>query len=145
LSKQTTSTSLEKSDSKVVTRKNIYRKISVLLAFVAAGISLAALPLGYFLLVPLVDISVLLFVSGGVLIWNEKAITGAVLVLLGGLFGGLFALPWLLWRLLAIPLDDLAYSLPLLPIGLLIPLISVVLAFMSRESRKPGYHQDSNC
>jgi len=124
------------SGSRVVARRNAYRKTSAALGLIGAGLALIALPQVYFLLVPVLSISVILMLAGGVLVWTRNTILGASLILLGGLFGGFLGLPWLLWILLATAFGDWVYSLPLLPLGTLIPIASFVLAFMSREPSK---------
>ena len=124
------------SGSRVVARRNAYRKTSAALGLIGAGLALIALPQVYFLLVPVLSISVILMLAGGVLVWTRNTILGTSLILLGGLFGGFLGLPWLLWILLATAFGDWVYSLPLLPLGTLIPIASFVLAFMSREPSK---------
>lgn len=69
---------------------------------------------------------------GSVLVWIRNAKAGAPLILVGGVFGA-FGLPSLLWRLLASAFGNWVYGLPLLPLGLIIPIASAVLAIMSRE------------
>jgi hypothetical protein len=69
--------------------------------------------------------------AGGILVWKRITVPGALLILIGGLAGGFFGLPSLLWMLLASAFGNWAYSLPLLPFGLPIPIASLVLAFMS--------------
>jgi hypothetical protein len=123
-------------NSGVAARKNAYRKTSATLGLIGAGLALIALPFAYFLLVPLLFLSAILMFAGGVLVWTRNTVPGACLVLVGGLFGGFFGLPSLLWKLLATAFGDWAYSLPLLPLGMLIPIASLVLAFMSREPSK---------
>jgi hypothetical protein len=100
-------------------------------------LALIAVPVTYFLLEPPLIISAALMLAGGMLIWYRNTITGAVLVLVGGFFGGFLGLPSLLWAWLAIAFGDWVYSLPLLPLGLILPIASFTLAFMSQESSKP--------
>ena len=107
-----------------------------MLGFVGAGLALIALPFVYFLLVPFVFISAILMLVGGVLVWTRITDVGALLVLVGGFFGGLLGHSWLLYMLLAAVFGGWVYSLPLLPLGMLIPIASFVLAFMSREPSK---------
>ncbi len=109
-----------------------------MLGFVSAGLALIALPFVYFLLVPLVFISAIIMLIGGVLIWIDRSRSrttdvGASLVLVGGLFGGFLGHGALLYVLLASVFGGWVYSLPLLPFGWLIPAASFVLAFMSRK------------
>jgi hypothetical protein len=54
----------------------------------------------------------------------------------GGFFGGFLGHSSLLYALLATVFGGWVYSLPLLPLGMLIPIASFVLALMSRESSK---------
>ena len=93
---------------------------------------MVALPYVYFLLYPFVSISAVLMIVGGVLVWTRKAILGASLVLAGGLLGGFLGLPSLLWTLLAAAFGNEVYRLPLLPLGLVLPLTSVVLGLLSQ-------------
>ena len=74
--------------------------------------------------------------AGGVLVWTRNTMLGALLVFVGGVFGGFLGLPSLLWVLLTTAFGDWVYSLPLLPLGMLFPIASLVLAFMSREPSK---------
>lgn len=124
-------------NSAVAARKNAYRRASAMLGFVSAGLALIALPFVYFLLVPFVFISAILMLVGSVLIWTRNTIeAGALLILMGGFFGGLLGHSSLLYALLATAFGSSVYSLPLLPLGMLIPMASFVLAFMSREPSK---------
>ncbi len=108
-----------------------------MLGFVSAGLALIALPFVYFLLVPFVFISAILMLVGSVLIWTRNTIeAGALLILMGGFFGGLLGHSSLLYALLATAFGSSVYSSPLLPLGMLIPIASFVLAFMSREPPK---------
>lgn len=94
---------------------------------------MVTLPYVYFLLVPRVYISVVLMIVGSVLVGTRKATSGALLILFGGFFGGFMGLPLVLWMLLATIFGGSVYGLPLLPLGLLLPMVSFVLALMSRE------------
>jgi len=108
-----------------------------MLGLAGAGLALIALPFVYFLLVPFVFISAILMLVGGVLVWRRNPIeVGALLVLVGGFFGGLLGHSWLLYMLLAAVFGSWVYRLPLLPLGMLIPIASFVLAFMSRQPSK---------
>jgi hypothetical protein len=124
---------MTESSSRATARKSTYRKTSAVLGLAAGVLNLIALPYVYFLLEPLLFVSALLMLAGGMLIWYRNAVAGAVLVLVGGFFGGSLGLPSLLWALLANALGDWVYSLPLLPLGLILPIASLILAFMSRE------------
>ena len=117
----------------VAARKSAYRRASASLGFAGAGLALIALPFVYFLLVPIVFISSILMLVGGILVWTRNTDVGAMLVLGGGLFGGFLGHGSLLYVLLATVFGGWVYGLPLLPLGWLIPIASLVLAFMSRE------------
>lgn len=137
MSEKSNSSVVTQSDSRVAARKNAYRRVSAMLGFVGAGLALIALPFVYFLLVPIVFISAILMLIGGVLVWTRSTIEiGAFLVLAGGLFGGEIGHAYLLYTLLATVFGDWVYGLPLLPLGMLIPVASFVLAFMSRKPSK---------
>jgi hypothetical protein len=127
---------MTQSYSRVAARRNVYRKTSGALGLISGGFALVALPYVYFLLTPALPISAILMIVGGVLIWTRNTMLGALLILVGGLFGGFYGLPWLLWTLLAPAFGNWVYGLPLLPLGLLLPIASFVLAFMSREPSK---------
>ena len=127
---------MTKSDSGVDVRKNAYRRASATLGFVGAGLALIALPFVYFLLVPFVFISAIIMLAGGILVWTRIVDVGAWMVLVGGFFGGFLGHSSLLYALLAAAFGGWVHSLPLLPLGMLIPIASFVLALMSRESSK---------
>ena len=133
LSEKSNSSGLTKSDSGADVRKNAYRRASATLGFVGAGLALIALPFVYFLLVPFVFISAIIMLAGGILVWTRIIDVGASLVLLGGFFGGFLGHSSLLYALLATAFGGWVHSLPLLPLGMLIPIASFVLALMSRE------------
>jgi len=133
---ETSDSSGTQSDSRVVARKNAYRKASAVLGLAGGGLALISSVYIYFLLEPFVSISAILMIAGSVLVWTRNTMTGSLLILAGGLFGGFFGLPSLLWILLATAFGDWAYSLPLLPLGMLLPVASFVLALMSREPSK---------
>jgi hypothetical protein len=123
-------------NSTVATRKNVYRKASTGSGLTGAGLALTASPFVYFLLEPLLFISAILMFIGSILVWTRSTIIGASLILVGGFFGGFLGLPSLLWRLLAAAFGNWVYRLPLLPLGVIIPIASSILAFMSREPSK---------
>ena len=132
---------MTKPNSDVAVRKNAYRRASAMLGFVGAGLALIALPFVDFLLVPFVFISAVIMLVGGVLIWIDRSRSrttdvGASLVLVGGFFGGFLGHSSLLYALLVTVFGGWVYSLPLLPLGMLIPITSFVLAFMSRQPSK---------
>jgi hypothetical protein len=140
LSEKTNSSVMTQSDSRVTVRKNAYRRASAILGFVGAGLALIALRFVYFLLMPIVFISATLMLIGGVLVWTRNtAEIGAYLILTGGLFGGEIGHTYLLYALLATVFGNWVYSLPLLPLGMLIPAASFVLAFMSRKQSKTKF------
>ena len=137
MSETSNSSGMTQPNSIVAARKNAYRRASATLGLAGAGLALIALPFIYFLLVPFVFISAILMLVGGVLVWTRNPIeAGALLVLVGGFFGGLLGHSWLLYMLLAAVFGSWVYRLPLLPLGMLIPLASFVLAIMSRQPSK---------
>ncbi len=122
-------------DSTIATRRDVYRKASTGLGLAGAGLAFAALPFVYFLLEPSLFLGTILMLVGSVLVWIRNAKAGASLILVGGVFGG-FGFPSLLWRLLASTFGNWVYGLPLLPLGLIIPIASSILAFMSGTRAK---------
>lgn len=136
LSKPSHSWSLAPSDLRVVARKNLYRKTSAVLGFTAGWLALLALPYVYSLIVPLMYFSAVLMMVGGVLVWIRNTKPGVALIVVGSFLGGFFALPSLLWRLLATALGNGAYDLPLLPLGTLLPIASLILGVLSLEPPK---------
>jgi hypothetical protein len=124
---------MTQSELKVAERKNTYRKASAVLGFTTGWLGLLALPYVNPLVTPLTFFSAVLMLVGGILVWNQSTKPGAALIVAGGLLGGFFALPALLWRLLATLFGDWAYGLPLLPLGTLLPIASLILAFLSLE------------
>ena len=125
------SSEVTRSVSGVHARKNAYRKAAGALGIAAGVINLIALPFVYFLLEFSLIISAALMLTGGLLIWYRTTITGAVLVLVGGFFGGFLGLPFLLFEFFTPIFGDWFARLPLVPLGLILPLASFVLALMS--------------
>lgn len=124
-----------RSDS-TAAKRNAYQKTSAALGIISGGVALIASPYTYYLLAPMVSISAILMIVGGVLVGTRNKTAGALLILFGGLFCGFVGLPWLLWILLATAFGSWVYNLPLLPLGMLLPIASFILALMSREPSK---------
>jgi hypothetical protein len=124
---------IAQSDSTVAARKNVCRKTSTALGVINVGLSLFASSSVYLLLVPFVLISAILMMIGSILVWTKESVAGAVLILVGGIVGGYIGLPSLLWTLLAPSYGRWVFGLPMLPLGLIIPVASAILALMSRE------------
>jgi hypothetical protein len=120
------------SSSTAATRRDVYRKASTVLGFVGAGLAAAGFLYVYFLLWYSLFIGAILMLVGSLMVWTRNTATGAALMVIGGVFG-IFGLPWLLWGLLGAALGNWVYRLPLLPLGLIVPIASAVLAIMSRE------------
>jgi hypothetical protein len=99
---------------------------------VGAGLAAAGFLYVYFLLWYSLFIGAILMLVGSLMVWTRNTATGAALMVIGGVFG-IFGLPWLLWGLLGAALGNWVYRLPLLPLGLIVPIASAVLAIMSRE------------
>ena len=115
--------------------------IAAALGLAAGVLNLIALVYVYFLLQFSLVISAALMLAGGLLIWYRTTIAGAILVLIGGFFGGFLGLPYLLWALLTPVFGDRVAALPLLPLGLILPLASFALALISLEPSKAQLSQ----
>ena len=123
---------VSKSVSLVSARKHAYRKASVALAVINAGLCVVGSSWVYFLLEPFVLISAGLMILGAYCVWMEQQWAGVVTIGLGCFLGGFFGLSSVLWALLSAAFGSWVYGLPLAPVGFIIPIAGCILALMSR-------------
>jgi hypothetical protein len=115
-----------------VRRRNAYRNASVALGFTSGTLTLIAVPYSYFLFTPWLLLGGVVTMLGSLLMAMRHTTSGASLIIIGA-YGGVLGLPSLLWELLwALLRATWVFRLPLLPLGLVLPLASFVLALMSR-------------
>lgn len=131
---------ITRSDSRTAARRNAYRKVSTALGIISGALALVALPYSYFLFTPVLSVTAVVMILGGILVGIRHTKSGACLIILGAFLGGALGLPILLWALLAQAFGHWVSRLPLLPLGFVLPIASFVLALMSLSPSR-GKHQ----
>jgi len=118
-------------NSRGTARKNNFRKVSAILAIICGSMDVVLLN---YLFGALLSLSALLMIVGGIIVWRRSAITGALVVLLSLFFGGFLIFPVSLSLIVGFPFDfpfeNWAYGLPL---GLILPIASIIFAVIGRE------------